>query len=69
MFESLADCLPSSLWALYSLPYLREIATRVKQKLGDDAVPMVGQILLWNYKITLPCIRLDLKVVISTLEI
>ena len=42
VFESLADCLPSNLWSLYALPYLRNIATRVKQKLGDDAVPMVS---------------------------
>jgi len=41
VFESLADCLPSNLWSLYALPYLRNIATRVKQKLGDDAVPMI----------------------------
>ena len=41
MFESLAEYLPSKLMALYSLPYLKDIATRVKQTLGDDAVPMV----------------------------
>ena len=44
VFESLADCLSSNLWALYALPHLRDIATRVKQKLGDDAVPMVSQL-------------------------
>eukprot|EP00112_Aurelia_sp_Birch-Aquarium-sp1_P018488 Seg4418.2 transcript_id=Seg4418.2/GoldUCD/mRNA.D3Y31 product="Uroporphyrinogen decarboxylase" protein_id=Seg4418.2/GoldUCD/D3Y31 len=41
VFESLAEYLPSKLMALYSLPYLKDVATRVKQTLGDDAVPMI----------------------------
>ena len=42
VFESHAECLSPYLFTLYAFPHLEEIAVRVKQKLGKDAVPMVG---------------------------
>ena len=51
VFESHAEILSQKSFSLYSLPYLREIATRVKAELGDDAVPMVS--LLKTRQITL----------------
>lgn len=41
VFESIADIMSPSLFSLNALPYLRDIATRVKQILGDQAVPMI----------------------------
>ncbi|CAB3985392.1 Uroporphyrinogen decarboxylase [Paramuricea clavata] len=41
VFESCAECLSPYLFTLYAFPHLEEIAVRVKQRLGKDAVPMV----------------------------
>jgi uroporphyrinogen-III decarboxylase len=42
VFESHAECLSPYLFSLYAFPHLEEIAVRVKQRLGKDAVPMVS---------------------------
>jgi uroporphyrinogen-III decarboxylase len=42
VFESCAECLSPYLFTLYAFPHLEEIAVRVKQRLGKDAVPMVS---------------------------
>ena len=41
VFESHAECLSPYLFTLYAFPHLEEIAVKVKQRLGHDAVPMV----------------------------
>ena len=43
VFESHAECLSPYLFTLYAFPHLEEIAVRVKQRLGKDAVPMVSR--------------------------
>ena len=41
VFESHAEILGYDTFTLCSLPYLKQIAEKVKEKLGTDAVPMV----------------------------
>ena len=41
VFESHAEILGYDTFTLCSLPYLKQIAEKVKDKLGNDAVPMV----------------------------
>lgn len=41
VFESHAEHLSPYLFRLYAFPYIEEIAVKVKQRLGKDAVPMV----------------------------
>ena len=41
VFESNAGHLSPYLFSLYAYPYLEQIAVRVKERLGKDAVPMV----------------------------
>ena len=43
VFESHAECLSPYLFTLYAFPHLEDIAVRVKQRLGKDAVPMVSR--------------------------
>ena len=42
VFESHAECLSPYLFKLYAFPHLEEIAVKVKERLGKDAVPMVS---------------------------
>ena len=41
VFESHAEVIGYDTFTVCSLPYLRQIAQKVKEKLGSDAVPMV----------------------------
>ena len=41
VFESHAEILGYDTFTLCSLPYLKQIVEKVKEKLGPDAVPMV----------------------------
>ena len=41
VFESHAEVIGYDTFMLCSLPYLKQIAEKVKEKLGPDAVPMV----------------------------
>lgn len=41
VFESHAEILGYDTFTVCSLPYLKQIAEKVKEKLGTDAVPMV----------------------------
>lgn len=41
VFESHAEVVGYDTFTLCSLPYLKQIAEKVKEKLGPDAVPMV----------------------------
>lgn len=42
VFESHAEVIGYDTFTLCSLPYLRQIVEKVKEKLGSDAVPMVS---------------------------
>ena len=42
LFESHAGVLSQSQFELFLLPYLSMIASKVKERLGEAAVPMVG---------------------------
>ena len=41
VFESHAEVMGYDTFTVCSLPYLRQIAQKVKEKLASDAVPMV----------------------------
>lgn len=45
VFESHAEVIGYDTFTLCSLPYLRQIVEKVKEKLGYDAVPMVSGLL------------------------
>lgn len=42
VFESHAEVIGYDTFTLCSLPYLKQIVEKVKEKLGSDAVPMVS---------------------------
>ena len=42
VFESHEEVIGYDTFTLCSLPYLRQIVEKVKEKLGSDAVPMVS---------------------------